>query len=198
VTAAANAGAAGDRNFTRQLEVYNDLFGDARHRSATPQLVKLTIMARIRQDPDLYYLDKVHWDLNTPLVMCEVYATRVVQDLDLSSRDGIYIAIELRKRVQAARQLVAEGKLSTVTLDPERLVRKEKVRLPNVVGGKTAEEYLARQRKLASEPHNDDAGAAATPEPAEADEAPSPMEGVEGDAADEIEAHGEPSDVEVV
>ena len=120
--------------------------------------------------PDCVFIDRMLWNLNTPRALADVYMSRVAMDLDLSVREGAYIASEIKKKLKSMQAAVVEGKASLVEPKGEgaSVLRKERTMLPNLLTGAKAREFLERRKSSAkrSTPEPGGGDGRTTPDPA--------------------------------
>jgi hypothetical protein len=94
----------------------------------------------------------VSWDLNTPLSMCEVHASRVAQDLKLAAVDAMRIAGTLRKLVEQARASAAAGQRPPEEPpSPEGIARPSQGMPPWLLTPADADKFLRAQQARAAE-----------------------------------------------
>lgn len=109
----------------------------------------MSYAAKISEEPDpAVYVDTVNWDVNTPDAFVDVYAARVASDLKLSNLSAVRIGMELRNALNKVRRAVIAGTYVLKPLaSPGNVVRKERSKLPAVVRGDKAREYLEMWQK---------------------------------------------------
>lgn len=95
---------------------------------------------------DLVYLDKIKWDLNSPVYLADVYASRVAQDLNLGSHAAILIAHDIKSKIHKARNEVATSSSTMKILERTDLTSKKgrELRVPLLLSGEEAKRMLKK------------------------------------------------------
>jgi hypothetical protein len=137
------------------LEVYSQLYSKE-HVPTTGgkgSIVRVSYAAKISEEPEpAVYVDTVNWDVNTPDAFADVYAARVASDLKLTNLNAVRIGMELRNALNKAKKAVSAGTYTLKPLaSPNNVLRKERSKLPAVVRGDKAREYLEMWQKRNSQ-----------------------------------------------
>jgi len=107
---------------------------------------------RVKDSPneDRIYLDKITWDLSTPMVMAEIYSAQVAQELGLSCPEYMYILHEMRSQIDAARATAAKqeemgGDVKVPLFKGSAGVRQSPKAYPMLLKGDQAKQFLETQ-----------------------------------------------------